>query len=305
MIMLLRRLTCDVAVTLAATLMMVGAVQASDDSKYPNWKGGWARWAPPNSARDPGNGGTGFTAGGQPSFDQTKPWGFGQQAPLTPEYQKVLEDSMADQANGGEGNFFDHAVRCMPGGMPLMTIAFTPLEFVVTPETTYVLIGGAEHYRRIFTDGRDWPKELEATYAGYSIGHWIDEDGDGRFDVLEVETRGPFKGPRAYDATGLPLHFDNQSVFIERIHRDKADPNILHDEITVIDHALTRPWTVDKKYVLVPNPRPKWTEGYCTENPTMVAIGGESYFLDGDGNLMPVRKGQAPPDLRYFRESRK
>src|SRR5260221_5094535 len=44
--------------------------------------------------------------------------------PLTPEYQEVLEDSMVDQANGGEGNFFDRAVRCMPGGMPLMTIAF-------------------------------------------------------------------------------------------------------------------------------------------------------------------------------------
>jgi hypothetical protein len=302
MIMLLRSSTCAVAVAFAATLMMVGGVQAADDAKYPNWQGAWARWVQPNSARDPGNGGTGFTAGGQPAFDQTKSWGPGQQAPLTPEYQKVLEDSMADQANGGEGNFFDHAVRCMPGGMPLMTIAFTPLEFVVTPHTTYILIGGSEHYRRIFTDGRDWPKGLEATYAGYSIGRWIDEDGDGFYDVLHVETRGPFKGPRAYDATGLPLHFDNQSIFVERIHRDKADPNILHDEITVIDHALTRPWTVDKKYVLVPNPRPNWSESYCTENPTMVAIGGESYFLSGDGLLMPVRKGQAPPDLRYFKK---
>jgi hypothetical protein len=46
---------------------------------------------------------------------------------------------MVDQAKGGEGNFFDHAVRCMPGGVLLMTIAFTPLEFVVTPETTKVL----------------------------------------------------------------------------------------------------------------------------------------------------------------------
>jgi len=158
--MLLRRSTCAVAVTLAATLMMVGAVQAIDTTKYPDWKGAWARWAPPNSARDPGNGGTGFTAGGQPSFDQTKPWGLGQQAPLTPEYQKVLEDSIADQEKGGEGNFFDHAVRCMPGGMPLMTIAFTPLEFVVTPATTYILIGGSEHFRRIFTDGRDWPTDI-------------------------------------------------------------------------------------------------------------------------------------------------
>jgi len=209
---------------------------------------------------------------------------------------------MADQANGGEGNFFDHAVRCMPGGMPLMTIAFTPLEFVVTPETTYILIGGAEHFRRIFTDGRDWPKDNEPTYAGYSIGKWIDTDGDGIYDTLEVETRGPFKGPRAYDATGLPLAFDNQSTFMERIHRDKADQSILHDEITVFDHALTRPWTVDKKYVLNPNPRPVWAENYCTESPTMIAIGGESYFLSGDRVLMPVRKNQPPPDLRYFKQ---
>ena len=32
----------------------------------------------------------------------------------------------------------------------------------------------------------------------------------------------------------------------------------------------------------------------------MMAIGEESYFLDFEGNLMPVRKGQGPPDLRYF-----
>jgi hypothetical protein len=95
--------------------------------------------------------------------------------------------------------------------------------------------------------GPPWPVQIEPTYSGYSVGRWIEENGDGRYDVLQVETRGPFKGPRAYDASGLPLHFDNQSVFIERIHLDKADPNILHDEITVMDHALTRPWTVDKK----------------------------------------------------------
>jgi hypothetical protein len=293
------------AVALTAALMMTGAAQADDDAKYPDWRGAWARWVPPNPARDPGNGGTGFTAGGQPSFDQTKPWGPGQQAPLTPEYQKVLEESMADQAAGGEGNFFDHGVRCFPGGMPLMTIAFTPMEFVVTPDTTYILIGGSEHYRRLFTDGRDWPKDLEPTYAGYSIGKWIDEDGDGVYDVLEVETRGPFKGPRAYDATGLPLHFDNQSVFKERIFRDKADPKILHDVITVMDHALTRPWTVDKKYVHGSDPHPNWAEAYCTENRSMIAIGNESYFLGGDGMLMPVRKDQPPPDLRYFKQSRK
>src|SRR5262249_20577407 len=52
-------------------------------------------------------------------------------------------------------------------------------EYVIMPETTYILIGGEDHFRRIFTDGRDWPTDVEPTYAGYSIGRWIDEDHDG------------------------------------------------------------------------------------------------------------------------------
>jgi hypothetical protein len=281
-------------------MMIVSAAKAADGAKYPDWQGAWERWFPANAVLDSGNGI--YTAGGQPSFDQTRPWGRGQEAPLTPEYQKIFEESIADQAKGGEGNFFDHAVRCMPGGMPLMTIAFTPLEIVVTPKTTYVLTGNVEPNRRIYTDGRDWPTDLTPTYAGYSIGRWTDEDGDGVYDVLEVETRGPFKGPRAYDATGLPLHVDNQSIFKERIYLDRANPNLLHDEITVFDNALTRPWTVDKKYTRNPNPRPRWTESSCIETNSMVAIGRESYFMSGDGMLMPVRKNQPPPDLRYFKE---
>jgi hypothetical protein len=299
--------TSSIAAAAIAMVMMTGAVQAAEAAKYPDWKGAWTRWFPPGSVLEP-NGG--FTAGGQPSHDQTKPWGRGQEAPLTPEYQKVFEESLADQANGGQGNFFDHAIRCMPGGMPLMTIAFGAMEYIVTPETTYIAPGGGEPLRRIFTDGRDWPTDLdnqEPTYAGYSIGKWIDEDGDGIYDVLEVETRGPFKGPRVYDATGLPLHFDNRSIFKERIFRDKAETRILHDVITVIDNALTRPWTVDKKYVLNTNPRFRWGEVSCAENMrnSMIAIGKESYYMSADGLLMPVRKDQPPPDLRYFKQTQK
>jgi hypothetical protein len=251
MIMIFRTSTGALTVAVIAILMMTSEARAANEARYPDWKGAWQRWFPPGSVRDL-NGG--FTAGGQPSHDQTKPWGRGQEAPLTAEYQKVFEESLADQANGGEGNFFDHAVRCMPGGMPLMTVAFGAMEYIVTPETTYIAISNREPLRRIFTDRRDWPMESDPipTYAGYSIGRWIDEDGDGIYDVLEVETRGPFKGPRAYDATGLPLHFDNKSIFRERIFRDKADPKILHNEITTFDHALTRPWTVDKNTCTTP-----------------------------------------------------
>jgi hypothetical protein len=277
-------------VGVAALAMPIGSVQASNDMKYPDWKGQWGRFAVRGLP-------------GQPSFDQTKGWGPFQQAPLTAEYQKVLEESMADQEKGGLGNY--STARCLPGGMPRMMVAFEPQEYIITPDTTYILIGENDHYRRIFTDGREWPKDPEPTFSGYSIGRWIDEDGDGRYDALEVETRGPFKGPRAYDASGLPLHFDNQSVFKERFRLDKADWNILHDEITVFDHALTRPWTVDKKYVRNPDPRPNWREFYCTENTAEISIGKDNYFLSGDGMLMPSRKDQRPPDLRYFKQTQK
>ena len=291
--MLYRSLLCAIALSAiapAALSVSTAGAQIVDYSKYPNLKGQWDRFVVSGLP-------------GQPSFDQTKPWGFGQEAPLTPEYKAILEASIADQETGGLGNSVDHS-RCSAAGMPFMMVAFRPLEFIVMPDTTYILIADYDPLRRIFTDGRDWPKNIEPTFQGYSIGRWIDEAGTGRYDLLEVETRG-FKGPRVYDASGLPLHYDNQSVFKERIRLDKADPNLLHDEITVIDHALTRPWTVDKKYVRGADPKSDWPESICTEYNAQVFVGKENYYLSADGYLMPAKKGQAPPDLRYFNQSRK
>jgi hypothetical protein len=84
----------------------------------------------------------------------------------------------------------DHA-SCLPAGMPTM-MSIGTFEYIITPETTYISAGS--ELRRVFTDGRPWPIELEPTYQGFSIGKWIDEEGSGRYDVLEVETRGPFSG---------------------------------------------------------------------------------------------------------------
>jgi hypothetical protein len=84
----------------------------------------------------------------------------------------------------------------------------------------------------------------------------------------------------------------------ERFYLDKADRNLLHGEITVHDHALTRPWTVIRDLRRNPNSRPKWEEFICAENNSYVTIGKEIYFLSADGLLMPMRKGQPAPDLR-------
>jgi hypothetical protein len=274
------------SIALAAALCVPFAgAQAFDESKYPDLKGQWVR-----------------ADSGAPRYDPTKPSGRGQQAPLKPEYQAILEASLADQAAGGQGA--DPTYTCLSPGMPRIMNVYEGVEIVVTPNTTYMLMEHIHDSRRIFTDGRDWPKEIEPSFAGYSIGKWIDEDGDGRYDVLEIETRG-LKGPRSYDNSGLPLHEDNQSVFKERIYRDKADPNIIYDEITTFDNALTRPWTATKKYRRVQNPRPVWRESVCAENNNHVEIGKQGYFLSADGYLMPTRKDQPPPDLKYFKQTQK
>ena len=280
------------AISVLGVLSMLStAGQAFDDSKYPNLKGQWTR------ARAPIVGGT------QAPFDPSKPVGRGQQAPLTPEYQAIYEANLAEQAAGGQGNW--QAGRCYPVGMPGVMTLYRAMEIVITPDITYILI---DHIRgtarRIYTDGRDWPTQMEPGFDGYSIGKWIDADGDGRYDVLEVETRH-LRNPRAYDPSGLPFHADGKTVVKERIYLDKADGNLLHDEMTVIDNALTHPWVVLKSYRREGVARPIWLEDICAEGQALIKVGTEEYFISWDGFLMPVKKGQAPPDARYFEQPKK
>jgi len=265
----------------ALTCWALAGAHAFDESRYPDWAGQW-RLGPPTK------------------WDPTKPPGRGQEAPLTTEYQAIFEANLADQAAGGQGT--DPTYICIPDGMPRAMNVVFPMEIVIMPKITYIMIEYLGMLRRIYTDGRDWPQDQEPSFMGYSIGKWIDMEANGRYDVLEVETRN-MKGPRAFEPSGIPLHSDNQTVVKERIYLDKDNPDILHDEITTIDHALTRPWTVHKKYRRERNPI--WMEAVCSESNPHLRIGKENYMLSADGYLMPTKKGQEPPDLRYFRQSRK
>src|SRR5436305_8217861 len=101
----------------AAFVLALGAAGAAaqipDLSKYPDWSGQWRR--PP---------GVGI------QFDQSKPLGRGQQAPLTAEYQAIYEAGLADQAAGGQGT--DPTYKCIPMGLPRGMIAIMPMQFIVT-----------------------------------------------------------------------------------------------------------------------------------------------------------------------------
>jgi hypothetical protein len=272
------------AITIVAALgVTVAGAQAFDDSKYPDFAGQWRK---PDSARV--------------QWDQTKPLGLAQKAPLKPEFQAALEASLKDQSLGGQGE--DARYTCLPNGMPRIMTVVWPIEIVITPKITYILFEN-NLPRRIYTDGRGWPTNEEPSFNGYSIGKWID-DGHGGFDALEVETR-MLKGPRTFEASGIPMHPDNETVVKERVYLDKSDKNVMHNEITTYDHALTQPWTVNKRYLRVQDKDVIFYENECSENNQHVIIGHEGYYLSADGYLMPVKKGQKPPDLRYFKETQK
>jgi hypothetical protein len=68
----------------------------------------------------------------------------------------------------------------------------------------------------------------------------------------------------------------------------------MYDEITVIDNALTRPWTVDKRYVRNPDLRADWPESICPEYNANVVIGGENFAACG-GKTKWVRRDRIVP----------
>ena len=251
---------------------------AQDAKKYPNWEGQWAR---------------GSRVG---IWDPGKPPGLGQQAPLTPEYQAVLEANLKKQT---EGKDFDPKGNCVPPGMPRMMMIYQPMEIIIKPNVTYFLVESTSPIRRVYTDRREWPKTLLPAFAGYSIGQWLDEDGDGVYDALTIETRG-ISGPRLIDGL-IPLHQDDSTVVKERLTLDKSNPDILKNEITTTDNALTRPWTVTRQYRRANDP--SYAEYNC-EDKHNVVINGESYWIGLDGYLMPIAKNQRPPDLKYFNQQK-
>jgi hypothetical protein len=274
----------DAAFALAALILLAGPAPAQDQRKFPDWSGQWTK----------------VPDGGPPRYDPSKPI-RGQEAPLKPEYRVRHEASMRDQDAGGFG--LDTNYACFPSTMPRTMSGITRMEFLISPSVTHILF---EHMtfapRRIYTDGRDWPKDHEPTFLGYSIGRWADPDADGRFHTLEVETRN-IRGPKTWDQTGMPMADDNEAVIKERLYLDQANRAVLHDELTTTDSSLTRPWSAIKSYQ-----REKeviWVDNTCTESNPYVTIEGQTYYLSAEGKLMPMKKAQPPPDLKYFNQVKK
>jgi len=136
----------------------------------------------------------------------------------------------------GETN--DPIVLGDPQGMPredLYELRVT--QIVQSPEKVFVLYTYGRVWRVIWTDGRDFPKDPEPRWFGYSIGKWVDDT------TLLVETRGVDE--RTWiDRAGRP-HSGDMRV-LEWFHR--VDYDHLELSLEIDDPKMyTKPWVALNK----------------------------------------------------------
>jgi hypothetical protein len=129
------------------------------------------------------------------------------------------------------------SANCLPPGMPTIMSQPYDVEFLFTPGRVTIIQEAYMQVRRVFTDGRSHPADLDPTFNGHSIGHW---EGD----TLVIDTAGlGHKTPLGFNRLN---HGPNLRV-VERIHL--IAPDRLVDEMTLTDRdVLAKPWHVVRSY---------------------------------------------------------
>lgn len=142
---------------------------------------------------------------------------------------------------------------CLPGGVPRSNVVPYPFKIVQTRDAMVILYEAVHHYRQIFTDGRELPKDPNPAWLGYSVGRW---EGD----VFVAETAG-FVENSWLDNFGKPG--TNSMRVTERFRR--KDFGHMEIEITIDDpKAYTKPWSVMIPLTLMPDT--ELLEYMCNEN---------------------------------------
>ncbi len=157
----------------------------------------------------------------------------GQAPTLTPAYTTKVKAAQDAQARGLDS---PRPSNCLAPGMPLIMSQPYNVEILFTPGRVTVVQEAYMQVRRIFTDGRGHPPDLEPSFNGHSIGRW---EGS----TLIIDSAG-FKPSTMLDPT--TPHSDKLHI-VERIHLD--GPDTLVDEMTLDDaEALAEPWRTTLTY---------------------------------------------------------
>jgi hypothetical protein len=148
---------------------------------------------------------------------------------LTPTAAAKLKVLLAEEAKNEEPP--TESANCVPPGMPQIMFQPYDVEFLFTPGRVTIIQEAYMQVRRVFTDGRGHPADLDPTFNGNSIGHW---EGD----TLVIDTIG--LGHK------LPLGFNrlNHGPKLHTVERIRlTNPDTLEDRMTLTDpDVLAQPW---------------------------------------------------------------
>ena len=187
---------------------------------------------------------------------------FSAEPPLKGEFLKAYTEHHEAQSKSLTA-LDDRLATCLPAGVPRMMFAPFPLEILETRGQVTIIQESMSQTRRVFTDGRGHPADLEPTWNGHSIGRW---DGD----TLVVDTVG-VRDDTVLDSRNVP-HSDALHV-VERFRR--TAPDTLEYEYTLDDpKAYARPYSGKKTYRY----RPDWEvqDWICENNRERVNGAGET-----------------------------
>ena len=176
----------------------------------------------------------------------------GPDVPMTPWAEEQFKASKPSFGPHGYEDSNDPAYACLPPG-PTRVYAFGGAEMQIAQVPGRVIILFGRDVRQIYTDGRDHPKNLQATWMGHSVGHW---EGD----TLVVDTVG-IKDRNWIDRMGH-THSDQLHV-VERFRR--VDANTLNLDMILDDSkAFTKAWTAQRTFRLRPA-SDRMVERFCEE----------------------------------------
>lgn len=166
--------------------------------------------------------------------------GKGDWVPLTPKYRKIRDEFAKLPEYTREKNT-NNMADCITPGVPATLEHPVLFEFLLTPgRVTLIVIDGS--VRRIWTDGRQFPKDLVPSPQGYSIGHWENR-------TLVVQTRAISDQSDLFIAGHIKVNTTTR--VLEKF--TVVNRNDLELEVTVTDPDIfTRPYTYRRSFTKIP-----------------------------------------------------
>jgi len=198
----------------------------------------------PPQAPPPGNGLPDFNGVWQAPYvpDLARP--LGSPPPFTPFGAQQFKNHA-----GGD----DPSGYCQPQGATRSIHAPFPFQIIQTDGMMTFLFEIQRTYRRIFTDGRDHPKDLDLTWWGDSTGKY--EGGD----TLRVDTVG-MNDKSWLDTAG---HQHSDKLHVTEVFK-KTGPDTIQWTVTYDDPVyFTKPWSVS---LTLKRQKFDIMEMICTEN---------------------------------------